>query len=399
MADQKTLALRVGGAPDLKAARHFLRGRRPGDHGRLYRAYVVALCTVFFGAPSVWSAAGLFAQFCQAVGAGSILFSLHLAGSVLVALTAFAPSHAGLVVPTARELFYFIEGPFGVRGTLQARTLLLFASVAAAGGLVFAVASAGLGLEPMPAAASVASGLGLGGVAAGSLVLTQTTNAGTGRWAFGTVGAFLVVGSVLFSGSGMAVLSCLELTAAVALGVAVPRFLDRVSIGRLEADLGARATLAAGLMAGDARALGTARAGRARRFRRVRPAFGAGAWPRILHADALSLVRTPARSAAAPLAGIACGALSAATGGHLLATAVALVVLERAFGVLAKGLMDYTDTVGADRIGPDPFWSAAGRHAVLPLILLAASISAWASSGPPRGRRPVSTGRLHWSCR
>jgi hypothetical protein len=83
------------------------------------------------------------------------------------------------------------------------------------------------------------------------------------------------------------------------------------------------------------------------------------------------------------LAGAATGALTCVADGNLLAVAVALVVLERVFRVLAKGLLDYLDTVGADRIVPDSFCRMVLRHMVMPWALLVLCISAGALAAYP----------------
>jgi hypothetical protein len=372
-------------SPSLLAARRFIRDRRVGDHSTLYRVYIAVICGAFLGVPGIFSAIGAVSLLSQAVGPVAVAESLHAAGAVFVALTAFMPSHAGLVVPTAPELFYFIEGPFGVRKTLTHRTMMLFMLAATAGGLAAGVAAAGLGLDGWTAARAVASGLGLGGIAAGSLVVRQSAFATTGRWVIGGVGLLLCAASPWFGGTGWLPLavSALEFAAAVVLFALVPACLDSVPLGRLEEDMASRDALLAGLMAGDARAIGSTRNGRTPRFRRLRTGFPAGPWSRALRVDFLSVLRTPIRSGTALLAGAAAGALTCAADGNLLAVAVALVVLEQVFRVLAKGLLDYLDTVGADRIVPDPFCRTVLRHMMMPWTLLVLCIGAGALAAFP----------------
>lgn len=371
--------------PTLSAVRRFIRYRRAGDHSKLYCVYVAVLCAAFLGVPGIFSLVGVVSLIGQAVGPAVVVASLHAAGAVFVALTAFMPSHAGLVIPTACELFYFVAGPFGVRGTLAPRTLMLFLIVTASGGLAAGVAVAGLGLWGWTAVGTVASGLGLGGIAAGSLVVLQSVTAAIGRWGFAAAGVLLAAASSWFGVTVVFPLavSVLEFAAAVVLCAFVPAFLDSVRVAQLEADIASRAVLLAGLMAGDARPFGSTRTGRPRSFRRSRMSFPRGPWLRALRVDALSVLRTPVRTAAAVLAGASSGALITATNGNLVAVAVALVVLERVFRVLAKGLLDYLDTVGADRIAPDPFWWTVLQHIVLPWTLLILCTCAGALAAAP----------------
>ncbi|PZP29493.1 MAG: hypothetical protein DI613_11830 [Kocuria rhizophila] len=333
-------------------AQRVLGPKQTGNKNLVYWLYLAG--------PLAWYGVFGVRELGYAAGSDTILTAFFMSGYLAILLAPWLPTRYGPVVISAQELFYFVEGPFGLRGTVLRRTVRICLGVAACAGLISAVIAVGLRAEVVDALLVAGFGMGTAALFASGIVLGGSGVATWARLAFtglgcGMLGLALGVNLdlwLLWALTG-AVLVC-----AVAMMLSLPAALDQVTDARLRTDLRSRELLTAGLVAGD-----------------FRLALGSHSWLNAVSVDALTLVRRPFRLMGALLISFCAGAVVTVFGPGPLLVALAVVVLQWVFGVLAKGLNDYLESVGADRIIPQGVWGTAVRHLILPVLLSALSLA------------------------
>lgn len=273
---------------------------------------------LYLAGPLAWYGVSGVRELGYAAGSDTVLTAFFLSGSLAILLAPWLPTRYGPVVISAQELFYFVEGPFGLRGTALRRTVRICLGVAGCAGLVSAVIAVGLRMEVVDALLMAGFGMGTAAPFASGIVLGGSGVATWARLAFtglgcGILGLALGMNLDLWLPRALtgAVLVC-----AAAMMLSLPAALDQVTDARLRTDLRSRELLTAGLVAGDLRVAawtgGTAR----RFFRGSRLALGSHSW-----------------------------------------------------------LNDYSESVSADRILPQGVWGMAARHLTLPVLLSALSLA------------------------
>ncbi|MBD2761946.1 hypothetical protein IEE92_05175 [Kocuria sp. cx-116] len=352
------------------AAQRVLGPKQTGNKNLVYWLYLAG--------PLVWYGAFGVRELGYAAGSDTVLTVFFLSGSLAILLAPWLPTRYGPVVVSAQELFYFVEGPFGLRGTVLRRTVRICLGVAACAALVSAVIAVGLRMEVVDALLMMAFGTGTAALFASGVVLGGSRLATWARLVFAGLGCS-TLGLTLGMGLGHSIpwaLTGVVLTCAAAAMLSLPAALDQVTDARLRTDLRSRELLTAGLIAGDLR-VATSTGGAARRvFRRSRLALGSHSWPNAVSVDAMTLVRRPFRFMGALLLSFCAGAVVTIFGPHPLLVTLAVVVLQWVFGVLAKGLNDYLESVGADRILPQGVWGMSARHLLAPVVLSTVSLGA-----------------------
>ncbi|MFC3481124.1 hypothetical protein ACFOLD_10915 [Kocuria carniphila] len=353
---------------NMAAAQRVLGPKQTGNKNLLYWLYLAG--------PLAWYGVFGIRELGYAAGSDSVLTAFFLSGSLAVLLAPWLPTRYGPVVVSAQELFYFVEGPFGLRGTAPRRTVRICLGVAACVGLVSALISVGLRMEVDDALLVTAFGVGTAALFAAGVVLGGSGFATWARIVFAGLGCGMLG---LVSGMNLdqwlpAVLTGAVLVGAVCVLLLLPTALDRVTDARLRADLRSRELLTAGLLAGDLK-VAASTGGQARRFFRgsCLP-LGSNSRLNALAVDAMSLVRRPFRLMSALLLSFCAGAVVTIFGPQPLLVALAVVILQWVFGALAKGLGDYLESVGADRILPQGVWGMSARHLMAPMILSAVSL-------------------------
>lgn len=350
-------------------AQRVLGPKQTGNKNLVYWLYLAG--------PLAWYGVFGVRELGYAAGSDTILTAFFMSGYLAILLAPWLPTRYGPVVISAQELFYFVEGPFGLRGTVLRRTVRICLGVAACAGLISAVIAVGLRAEVVDALLVAGFGMGTAALFASGIVLGGSGVATWARLAFtglgcGMLGLALGVNLdlwLLWALTG-AVLVC-----AVAMMLSLPAALDQVTDARLRTDLRSRELLTAGLVAGDLRVAASTGGTVRRFFRGSRLALGSHSWLNAVSVDALTLVRRPFRLMGALLISFCAGAVVTVFGPGPLLVALAVVVLQWVFGVLAKGLNDYLESVGADRIIPQGVWGTAVRHLILPVLLSALSLA------------------------
>lgn len=287
----------------MAAAQRVLGPKQTGNKNLLYWLYLAG--------PLAWYGVFGIRELGYAAGSDSVLTAFFLSGSLAVLLAPWLPTRYGPVVVSAQELFYFVEGPFGLRGTAPRRTVRICLGVAACVGLVSALISVGLRMEVDDALLVTAFGVGTAALFAAGVVLGGSGFATWARIVFAGLGCGMLG---LVSGMNLdqwlpAVLTGAVLVGAVCVLLLLPTALDRVTDARLRADLRSRELLTAGLLAGDLK-VAASTGGQARRFFRgsCLP-LGSNSRLNALAVDAMSLVRRPFRLMSALLLSFCAGAV------------------------------------------------------------------------------------------
>lgn len=207
---------------------------------------------LYLAGPLAWY--GIFGvrELGYAAGSDTVLAVFILSGSLAILLAPWLPTRYGPVVVSAQELFYFVEGRFGLRGTALRRTVRICLGVAACVGAVSAVIAVGLRVDVPDVLLISGFGVGVGALFTAGIVLGGSGLAGWARLVFAGLGCGMA-GLV----SGMdpdqwlpAVLTGAVLVGAVCVLLMLTMALDRVTDARLRADLRSRELLTAGLIAG-----------------------------------------------------------------------------------------------------------------------------------------------------
>ncbi|MFC7581561.1 hypothetical protein ACFQWG_10180 [Schaalia naturae] len=392
----------------LRRARRVIRGSEgstPQD--LLYRIYVTVLLAVLIAGPLVSGVAGQVRDVVAQAGAEGLTWNIRAALSVLILLGGLAPAWLGPVIASQTELHYLIDGPFGVRPVVQARTWGIVVGlivVALVPGIMLVWAAALTGLPALACVVwSVAAALLLGA----GLLTTQTGRAAPLRAVTVVVGGTLAATSLSARTAGVALGSGRDLVLAGALAAfglggaaAVPMLLDHVSLVTLASTIRTRRMIRAGMAVGDIRGVSVREQPPRRSLRDMRRPMPRGRIRRAASVDLLSVVRRPWRAVLSALAVIAAGAVAvavlpsgagegvpAAQGGGpaVLALPLCLIAVSLAFGVWAKGLQDLMDTVGAGRLGPEGFLGDVARHLVLPAAVTVVGLGAGAVLGTLAG--------------
>ena len=115
----------------IAAALRVLGPRQTGSKNLVYWLYLAG--------PLVWYGVFGVRELGYSAGTDTVLTAFILCGSLVILVAPWLPTRYGPVVVSAQELFYFVEGPFGLRGTALCRTVRICLAVASCAGVVSAV--------------------------------------------------------------------------------------------------------------------------------------------------------------------------------------------------------------------------------------------------------------------
>ncbi len=369
-------------------ARRVVRESASSPREVLYRAYVAVILALVFGVPLIQGLASVARGIVAENGAAPLLWSARVVVGVVLALTAVAPSHLGPVLASETELYYLIEGPFGVRPVVLGRTWTILGSTVVLVGAIAGTLEAGMGIGWGPGLSGIGWFLGATVLVGVSLLGTQTRWAAPTRMAALLSGCGIVVVSILARRDGWPLLGGADLwgtgvlVSAGVVGLAVvPLLLGGVADRTLEHDARLRKMIRSGLVAGDSRVLGLHEGVPVRRFRGHAIRIGGGVWRRSMSVDAISALRRPERTAAALAILIVTGIALARGWAPVLVVPVGLVVVSVAFSVLAQGLSGVLDSLGAGRLDPSGFAVTVLAHCAVPWVATTLALGTGAGIG------------------